>query len=98
MLAKFAEVYFGNELKAGTPFTLAGAKELTRLGILTLAIPTGSAVVSSIVEGIAAGLLHVSKASAMDVYFDNDASIVLGIAFLLGALLCRYGAELGEKA
>ena len=98
VLAKFAEVYFGNELKAGTSFTLAGAKELTRLGILTLAIPTGSAVVSSIVEGIAAGLLHVSKASAMDVYFDNDASIVLGIAFLLGALLCRYGAESGEKA
>lgn len=55
-------------------------------------------MVSSIVEGIAAGLLHVSKASAMDVYFDNDASIVLGIAFLLVALLCRYGAELGEKS
>ena len=28
VLAKFAEVYFKNELTAGTPFTLAGAKEM----------------------------------------------------------------------
>lgn len=33
VLAKFAEVYFKNELRAETPFTLAGAKELLRLGI-----------------------------------------------------------------
>ena len=26
--------------------------------------------------------------------FDNEASIVLGIMFILGSLLCRYGAEL----
>ena len=29
-----------------------------------------------------------------DMYFDNEASIVLGIMFILGSLLCRYGAEL----
>ena len=28
--------------------------------------------------------------------FDNEASIVLGIMFILGSLLCRYGAELKE--
>ena len=33
VLAKFAERYFRNELTAGTPFTLAGAGELRRLGI-----------------------------------------------------------------
>ena len=97
VLAKFAEVYFKNELKAGTPFTLAGAKELLRLGILTLAIPTGCAVAGSIVEGIIAGFMKVEKAAAVDVYFDNESSIVLGIMFILGSLLCQYGAELHEE-
>ena len=96
VLAKFAEVYFKNELKAETPFTLAGAKELLRLGILTLTIPTGCAVAGSIAEGIIAGFMKVEKAAAMDMYFDNEASIVLGIMFILGSLLCRYGAELRE--
>lgn len=94
VLAKFAEFYFKNELRAGTPFTLAGARELLRLGILTLAIPTGCAVAGSIVEGILAGFMKVEQAAAMDLYFDNEASIVLGMMFILGSLLCRYGAEL----
>ena len=94
--AKFGQVYFQNELKAGTPFTLAGAKELQRLGIVTLVIPAGCAVVGSIVEGIVAGFLKVEKAAAMDQCFDNEASIVLGILLLIGSLLCRYGAELRE--
>lgn len=96
VLAKFAEGYFKNELKAETPFTLAGAKELQRLGILTLAIPTGCAVAGSIVEGIIAGFMETEKAAAMDMYFDNATSIVLGIMFIFGSLLCRYGAELKE--
>lgn len=94
VLAKFAEVYFKNELRAETPFTLAGAKELLRLGILTLAIPTGCAVAGSIIEGILAGFMKAEKAAAMDLHFDNEASIVLGMMFILGSLLCRYGAEL----
>lgn len=97
VLAKFAEVYFRNELKAETPFTLAGAKELLRLGILTITIPTGCAVAGSIVEGVMVGFVKVEKAAAMDMYFDNEASIVLGIMFILGALLCRCGAELTEN-
>ena len=67
-----------------------------RLGVLTLAIPTGCAVAGSIVEGIIAGFMKVEKAAAMDLYFDNEASIVLGMMFILGSLLCRYGAELRE--
>ena len=97
VLAKFAEIYFKNELKAETPFTLAGAKELLRLGILTLAVPTGCAVAGSIVEGIVVGFMQVEKAAAMDVCFDNAAGIALGIMFILGSLLCRYGAELRER-
>lgn len=71
VLAKFAEVYFQNELQAETPFTLAGAKELLRLGILTITIPTGCAVAESIVEGVIVGFMKVEKAAAMDMYFDT---------------------------
>ena len=91
VVAKFAELYFKRELAAGTPFTLSGAKELTRLGILTLAVPTGCAVLAAIVSGIAASFLRAS--AAMDVDFDNGASIALGVMFLAAALLCRLGAE-----
>ncbi len=99
VVAKFAEVYFKNELKAGTPFTLAGAKELMRLGILTLAIPTGCMIVGSIIEEILAGIMNAEKAVNIDMYFDNEVSIALGIMFIIGSLLCRYGAELkkGEE-
>lgn len=92
VLAKFAESYFRNEQKAETPFTLAGAKELLRLGILTIAVPTGCAVAGSI-----AGFMQVENTVAMDLYMDNEASIVLGIMFLLGSLLCCYGAEMREN-
>ena len=71
VLAKFAEVYFQNELQAETPFTLAGAKELLRLGILTITIPIGCAVAESIVEGVIIGFMKVEKAAAMDMYFDT---------------------------
>ena len=87
MLTKFAECYFKNELRAETPFTLAGAKELQRLGILALAIPLGSSLLGSIAEGLAAGLLNTETATAMELYFDNEASLVLGLMFLLGSLL-----------
>ena len=96
VLAKFAECYFKNELRAETPFTLAGAKELQRLGILALAIPLGSSLLGSIAEGLAAGLLNTETATAAELYFDNEASLVLGLMFLLGSLLCRYGAEQKE--
>lgn len=36
-------------------------------------------------------------AAALDLSFDNGASIVLGVMFLPGSLLCRYGAELTQQ-
>ena len=38
VLCKIAQCYFKNELAAGTPFTLAGAKELLRFGICAVCI------------------------------------------------------------
>lgn len=95
--AKFAEVNFKNELKEGTPFTLGGAKEMLRLGIITIAVPTGTAVIGRVVEGVVAGFMNVEKAEALEMYFDNETSIVLGIMFIAVSLLCRYDAEIKEK-
>ncbi len=38
MIAKFAEHYFKGELLDGTPFNMERAKELTRLGIITIGV------------------------------------------------------------
>lgn len=97
MLAKFAENYFKNELNAGTPFTLAQAKEMLRLGVITLIIPPACTIAGSIAEEITAGLMNIEKAAAMDIYFDNEPSFVLGIMLILISLLCHYGAELRES-
>ncbi len=59
------------------------------LGMIALQSGAGS-----IVAGIAAGLMQAEPASGMAQNFDSSGSIVLGIMFLLGSLLCRYGAEL----
>ena len=74
----------------------SGAKKLLRFGILTIVLPTGCAVAGSIVEGIVAGHMELEQAAALDRYFDNGAGMVLGVMLMLGALLCRYGAELAE--
>lgn len=93
VLAKFAEVYFKRELRAGTPFTLGGAKELLRLGILALAIPSGYSVIASVWQTIAVRVFeNVEKVS-----IDSLGSFSLGVMFIIGSLLCRYGAELAEK-
>lgn len=68
-------------------------KELLRLGILTMALPVGCAVAGRIVEGIVAGFLAVETA-ALDLSLGNEASLALGLMFVLGSLLCRHGAEL----
>lgn len=98
VVAKFAEIYFGNEQKVGTPFTLAGAREMQRLGILTLVVPIGCAVAGSIVEAIAVGFMNVQEVMAMDGYFDGSGNIVIGILFIILSVFCRYGAELREES
>ena len=89
VLSKFAEVYFKNELKDGTPFTMRGAKELMRLGILTISIPLGMVIVCSIGVAIADNFFpEIEKLS-----YDGYASVGLGVMMILLSLFCRYGAE-----
>lgn len=90
VLAKFAQHYFKRELTDGTPFTLGGAKELQRLGILTICIPIGTSIVCSIVYGIIAELTVVADSVNVEI----DSNVVLGAVFILMALICRAGTEL----
>ncbi len=90
ILSKLAARYFKNELVDGTPFTLRGAKELKRLGILTIVISLGTAIICSIGVGVAGEFYpDIDKMT-----FGESASFGLGVAMLITAVLCRYGAEL----
>ena len=91
--AKFAEAFFRNELAAGTPFTLDGAKELCRLGILSIAVSIGCSVFAAVTSGIAASVTNAAESAAFDIRFSISGNIALGVMFIVTALLCRYGAE-----
>jgi len=93
-LSKLSENYFRHELAAGTPFTLEGAAELKKLGILTICIP----IVAMALAGISYTVINSHFENVMDMHIDSYASVGLGIAFLIVSLLCRYGAELKQKA
>lgn len=93
VMAKFAEKYFANELSVGTPFTLAGARELLRLGIVTISVPMGSSILAQIGSSIAAELLGCGEAFELD----SGESVMLGVMFIVVSLLCRYGAEIKEE-
>ncbi len=92
--AKFAERYFGHELSAGTPFTVSGAGELQRLGILTICVPLGALILAQIVSGVMAELIGCGEAFKLE----GGDSVALGVMMLVMSQLCRSGAELLEKA
>ncbi len=87
--AKFAEGYFAHELTAGTPFTLTGAKELLRLGIIIICVPLGTQILAEIVNNILAQIIHCGEAFKLH----GGDSVALGVMFIVMSLLCRYGAE-----
>ena len=92
VLCKFAEAYFKHELADGDPFTLRGAKELLRLGILTVAIPLGTVIVCSIGVAIADNMVPgIDKLS-----IGEFSSVGLGVMMIVLSLFCRYGAERNE--
>ena len=94
-LAKMAQRYFKHELKAGTPFTMEGAKELKSLGIKTIVVPLIAYVAAAIVHGVMVRFLQMGGGE-----FDTDITINLGlgIMFIIGSLLCNLGAQQsGEK-
>lgn len=91
--AKFAERCFSHELDAGTPFTTDGAKELLRLGILTICVPLGTQILAQIVSAILAELLACGETFKI-----SGNSVALGVMFIIMSLLCNYGAEQTKEA
>lgn len=89
VLAYFAMRYFEHELADGTPFRIEGAQEMFRLGILTICIPIGARIVTSLVCGIIEAVTH-DKIALEIAGFE---SVSLGVMFLVLSLVCRYGAE-----
>ncbi len=79
--------YLKHELADGTPFTVRGAKELRRVGVLTLVIPFVTACASATVTS----LLGVEPV------ISTESSMWLGVVLFLVSFLLRYGAELEKK-
>ena len=95
VLAKFASHYFERELKDGTPFNIDSAKELMRLGILSICIPIAVQIVVQIVVTILTKTMPDVEAEEPEV----AGSVTLGVMAIVLSLVCRYGAELNaEKA
>ena len=93
VLSKFANVYFRHELAAGTPFTMAGSKEILRLGILTIAIPMGALILEGIAYGIYKGIFPAAERINME----DMTSVGMGILFIVASVVFQYGAELREQ-
>ena len=90
VLSKFSLLYFRHELEDGTPFTLEGAREMFRLGVLTVCIPFGSLLLAAITHGVLAQYLP----DVAELKLDCDGSFSLGVMFILTSLVCKYGAEI----
>lgn len=93
VLAKFAEHYFKRELADGTPFTLDGAKELNRLGVLTICLPIGTQIAAEIVHAV----MEQAMQGVAPLSLNSSASAALGVMFIILSLICRYGAEQHEE-
>ena len=91
VVAKFINVYFKHELKAGTPFTFEGAKEMLRLGIITIAVPAGASIIAAI-------YLTIVTADSGDWNFSVKISLGLGLMFLALSPLLKHGTELRLRA
>lgn len=94
VLSKFAEHYFKRELADGTPFHLDGAKELFRLGILTIIIP----LVSRTIAEIAYAVISRVMTDVAPLQMNESSSVTLGIMFIVMSVVCKYGAECTEPA
>ena len=93
VLCKLAEIYFKNELDAGTPFTFEGAKEMMRLGIFAIVIP----IVTNVIAGVVYSVMKLVMKDVADYDFSAFSSIGVGIMFIIVGLICRHGAEISEE-
>ena len=88
IIAKFAMTYVSNELNVGTPFTFEGAKEVQRLGIITLGISIFCAIISGfVIEEV------LKLGENVTVTVDNEPGVIIGVILCLFGLIFKLGAE-----
>ena len=78
-------------LEAQTPFTLRGAAEQKRLGILILCISPATMVLRVALSAAFSAEFMPERLAGMIVA--DGGMLALGVMFLVLSLVCRYGAE-----
>lgn len=91
VLAYFARQHFAHALEAQTPFTLRGAAEQKRLGILILCISPATMVLRVAMSAAFSAEFMPERLAGMIVA--DGGMLALGVMFLVLSLVCRYGAE-----
>ena len=81
ILSYFARHYFTRELKDKTPFDFEGAKEMFKLGILTICISLVTQIICAFLKQESLGLNYIH----------------LGITFIILSILFKYGAYIKEN-
>lgn len=85
--------YFNRELKDGTPFTLDGAKEMQKLGIISICVSLGAQIAANIAHEIIAKIFSQTA----ELNFSFPSYVAVGVTLIIVAQICKYGAELQEK-
>lgn len=92
IVAYYGERYFAHELQVGTPFTQDGAKEIFRLGIMSIIV----SVAISVLTGIVYGIFMILDPAITDFDVSVSVSLTTGLVLLLLSVIFRYGAEIRE--
>ena len=90
ILCRLGEKCFENELKAGTPFTVDGGKELTLLGLYTICIP----IITNFASEAAIQIFQHFMKDVSNVDFDYNSTVGFGFAIIIMGLICKCAAEI----
>ena len=94
VVIKLTQKYLENELKAGTPFTFDGAKELMKVGIISILV---SLIGSALVGGVY-GIFYLFNPTMAELNFEFGMDIGAGLSMIFLSVIFKYGAQvLTEK-
>ena len=88
ILCAFSRNLFKHILSVGTPFDKDVSKKMLRDGILNIAIPIGTIIITSI----------IATAFGVKDFEPESIQLSTGIAYLIISVICSYGAEVKEVA
>lgn len=84
---------FNQVLEDKTPFTFKTADAFKRLGLIAIFLPIGA----SIAAGIGIGITKALVSGIDNIDINSSISVSQGLATLVLAVFCRYGAEVAEN-